>query len=86
VERGRLHALALQGLKRFLRAVVQLSKGEVISPVLRGFIFLVLFFIGLIVWLLCWLAFHIAGGLIHLLLVFAIIMLIIHFVFGRRTT
>ena len=53
---------------------------------IRGFIFLVLFFIGLIVWLICWLGLHIAGGLIHLLLVFAIIMLIIHFVFGRRTT
>lgn len=53
---------------------------------LRGFIFLVLFFISLIVWIIAWLAFHVAGGLIHLLLVFAVIMLIIHFVFGRRTT
>ena len=30
--------------------------------------------------------FHVAGGLIHLLLVFAVISLILHFVMGARTT
>ena len=30
------------------------------------------------------LIFHVAGGLIHLLLVFAVISLILHFVMGRR--
>ena len=29
--------------------------------------------------------FHVAGGLIHLLLIFAVISLILHFVMGRRT-
>jgi len=47
--------------------------------------FLVLFFILLIVWLFGWVAFHVAGGLIHLLLVLAVISLIVHFFRGSRT-
>lgn len=38
-----------------------------------------------VLWLLGFLAFHVAGGLIHLLLVVAVIMVVIHFVSGRRT-
>jgi uncharacterized membrane protein (DUF485 family) len=53
---------------------------------LRDFLFLVLFFLLLIGWLLAWVAFHVAGGLIHLLIVFAVIALILHFVRrGRRS-
>jgi hypothetical protein len=44
------------------------------------FIFLLLFFFFLIVWVVSWTAFHVASGLIHLLLVIAIISLILHFV------
>ncbi len=46
--------------------------------------FLILFFILLVIWILGWAAFHIAGGLIHLLLILAVISIIIHFVRGRR--
>lgn len=42
--------------------------------------FLVLFFILLIMWLMGFLAFHIAGGLIHLLIIVAIISLVLHIV------
>ena len=35
-------------------------------------------------WLLGAFAFHIAGGLIHLLLIIAVIAVIVHFVTGRR--
>ena len=45
--------------------------------------FLVLFVILLVMWLLGFLAFHVAGGLIHLLLIVAVICLVIHFVRGR---
>jgi hypothetical protein len=38
-----------------------------------------------VLWLLGFLAFDIAGGLIHLLLVLAVIMVVVHFVSGRRT-
>ena len=41
--------------------------------------FLALFVILLVLWLLGFLAFHIAGGLIHLLLVVAVISLVVHF-------
>lgn len=52
---------------------------------LRDFLFIVLFFLLLIGWLLAWVAFHVAGGFIHLLIVFAVIALILHFVRrGRR--
>ena len=39
----------------------------------------------LILWLGGFLMFHIADGLIHLLLLFAVISLIIHFVTGAKT-
>lgn len=37
-----------------------------------------------ILWLLGFFAFHVAGGLIHLLLVLAVVMIVLHFVTGRR--
>jgi len=49
---------------------------------ITDFIFVVLFFVLLVGWLLAWLAFHVAGGLVHLLLIFAVIALILHFVRG----
>jgi len=45
--------------------------------------FLILFSVLLVAWLLGWTAFHVAGGLIHLLLIVAVISLIVHFVRGR---
>lgn len=42
--------------------------------------FLILFIVLLVVWLFGWAAFHVAGGLIHLLLIIAVIFLILHFV------
>ncbi len=46
--------------------------------------FLVLFVILLVIWLLTWIAFRVTTGLIHLLLIIAVIFLIVHFVRGRR--
>jgi len=46
--------------------------------------FLVLFIILLIAWLLGFVAFHAAGGLIHLLLILAVIAIIVHLFRGRR--
>ena len=45
----------------------------------------VLFAVLLIAWITGFTVFHVAGGLIHLLLVFAVISLILHFVMGTRT-
>ena len=50
---------------------------------IRDFIFLVLFFVLLGVWVVGWLAFHVAGGLIHLLLIIAVVSLVLHLVRGR---
>lgn len=46
-------------------------------------IFTILFVILLVAWLLGLTVFHVAGGLIHILLVFAVISIILHFVRGR---
>jgi len=62
--------------ERFV-ANVQGNEGEDMS------IWTVLFIILLIAWLGGFTVFHVAGGLIHLLLVFAVISLILHFVLGR---
>jgi len=47
-------------------------------------IWTILFVILLIAWLGGFTVLHVAGGLIHLLLVFAVIALILHFVMGSR--
>ena len=49
-------------------------------------IFTLLFVVLLVAWLLGITVFHVAGGLIHLLLIFAVISLIVHFVRGRTST
>jgi hypothetical protein len=46
-------------------------------------LFLVSAIVLLVAWVLGWFVFHVAGGLIHILLVVAIITLIVHFVRGR---
>jgi Family of unknown function (DUF5670) len=45
--------------------------------------FLILFIVLLAAWVLGSLVFHVAGSMIHLLLVVAVISLIVHFVRGR---
>ena len=45
--------------------------------------FLILFLVLLVIWVLGFAAFHVAGGMIHLLLIVAVISLILHFVRGR---
>ncbi len=52
---------------------------------LADFIFLFLFFVLVVGWLLAWAAFHVAGGMIHLLLVVAVVFLIAHLLRGPRT-
>jgi len=42
--------------------------------------FLILFFILVIMWVMGFIAFHVTGALIHLLLIIAVISLIVHFV------
>jgi hypothetical protein len=40
----------------------------------------------IVLWLLGFFAFHVTTGLIHILLVVGIILLVLHFVMGRRAT
>ncbi len=46
--------------------------------------FLIIFFVLLVLWLLGFVAFHVAGGLIHILLILAVISIIAHLFMGRR--
>ena len=46
--------------------------------------FLTLFVVLLVMWLMGFFALHVAGGLIHLLLIVALISLVMHFFRGRR--
>jgi hypothetical protein len=43
-----------------------------------------IFAVLLVLWLLGFTVFHVASGLIHLLLILAVISLVMHFVRGRR--
>ena len=45
--------------------------------------FLIVAVVLIVAWALGWLAFHVAGGLIHILLVVAVISLVVHFLRGR---
>jgi Family of unknown function (DUF5670) len=47
-------------------------------------VFLLLFVILLVMWLLGFAAFHVAGGLVHLLLIIAFVALVAHFFQSRR--
>lgn len=47
-------------------------------------IFLILFVILAVIWLISFVAFHVASGAIHILLILAVISLIVHFFRGRR--
>jgi Family of unknown function (DUF5670) len=49
-------------------------------------IFMVLFVVLLLAWILGLSVFHVAGGLIHILLIVAVISLVLHFVRGRSST
>lgn len=48
--------------------------------------FAILAAILIIMWLLGLLAFHITGGLIHIALVIAVVLLVLHFVRGRTAS
>jgi hypothetical protein len=45
--------------------------------------FITLFIVLLVMWMLGFFAFHVAGGLIHLLLIIALISLVMHLFRGR---
>jgi hypothetical protein len=47
--------------------------------------FLMLFIVLIVLWAMGFIVFHVAGGLIHLLLLLGAIALIVHFVRPRRT-
>ncbi len=49
-------------------------------------IFMVLFILLLLAWIFSWAIFHVAGAMLHILLVLAVISLIVHFVRGSRST
>jgi Family of unknown function (DUF5670) len=53
---------------------------------LRDFAFLALAAFFFVIWLVAWLAFHLAGAIVHVLLVFALVLVVIHFVMRTRTT
>jgi Family of unknown function (DUF5670) len=65
---------------RFLRHRIRIAQGEENEMS----IWTVLFVILLIAWIGGFTVFHVAGGLIHLLLLFAVVSLILHFVMGGR--
>jgi hypothetical protein len=44
----------------------------------------ILFVVLVVAWIAGFTVFHVAGGLIHLLLLFAVVSLILHFVMGKR--
>ncbi len=46
---------------------------------------LIIFFVLLVAWVLGFVAFHVTFGLIHLLLILAVISLVLHLVRGGRT-
>ncbi|HEY1462148.1 MAG TPA: lmo0937 family membrane protein [Terriglobales bacterium] len=49
-------------------------------------IWMILFILLLLAWIGGFAVFHVAGGLIHLLLLFALVSFVLHFLFGSRRT
>jgi hypothetical protein len=53
---------------------------------MRGFVWLAITLLLLFAWIGSFVMYHVAGFLIHLLLLFALISLLIHLFTGKRTT
>jgi hypothetical protein len=53
---------------------------------MRGFVWLVIAVLLLFAWIGSFIVYHVAGFLIHLLLIFAVIALVIQLFTGRRVT
>jgi hypothetical protein len=53
---------------------------------MRGFVWLALALLLFFAWIGSFVMYHVAGFLIHLLLIFALISLILHLFSGRRVT
>jgi uncharacterized protein DUF5670 len=47
-------------------------------------IFMIVFLLLIVAWFAGWILFHVTSGLIHILLVVAVVSLILHFVRGRH--
>jgi hypothetical protein len=60
--------------------------GVPLEEFMRGFIWLALALLLLFAWIGSFIMYHVAGFLIHLLLIFALISLVIHLFTGRRVT
>jgi hypothetical protein len=56
---------------------------EVSNVTKENSMFLTLFVVLVVMWLMGFFAFHVAGGLIHLLLIIALISLVLHLFRGR---
>jgi len=67
-------------------AAVQGSGHFPLGAVLEGSmsIYLIAFIVLMVAWIYGWIGFHVTGGLIHILPVFAVILLVLHFVRGRH--
>jgi hypothetical protein len=47
-------------------------------------IYIVAFIVLMAAWISAWIGFHVTGGLIHILLAFAVVSLVLHFIRGRH--
>ena len=71
--------------KRLKPSIASCAAGESTKRTKEIQMFLTLFAVLLVMWLLGFFAFHVAGGLIHLLLIVALISLVLHFFRGSST-
>lgn len=46
--------------------------------------YIIAFVVLIVAWVFGWIVFHVGGGLIHILLILAVVSLILHFVRGRH--
>jgi hypothetical protein len=47
-------------------------------------IYIIAFIVLMVTWTSAWIVFHVTGGLIHVLLVLAVVSLVLHFICGRH--
>ena len=69
-----------------VNGAVQVSGLCPLGVVLEGpmSIYLIAFIVLMVAWIYGWIGFHVTGRLIHILPVFALVLLILHFVRGRH--
>ena len=78
-------ARRIVGVPPATRERVVIATADAPHALMESLMFLTLAIVLIVLWAAGFMAFHVAGGLIHMLLILALVSIVWHFVSGRNT-